>query len=232
MRYELKKNKNGMITQCETNADGGNIYARREEINKQAIANLERPTPGKLGVLSNLQVFNFNLSSFSSDTSQVFFGQNYNQTVTTGNVTDCVMFGVDSINNKAKYYNVVDIKSDLRVGSNAFTRPDSYIQFYPLENIDGSTTSLGRKIPRRAPINGTSSGTITFTTTGGQAEYQSTTSTLGNDSVSVTTSGKGIRCSGIALKRIQLNFDTTEDLSVMSIDVYVYVDITSVSSTY
>ena len=61
MKYELIKNNNGTITQCENNADGGNIYAQREEINKKAIANLARPTPGKLGNLSNLQLFNFGL---------------------------------------------------------------------------------------------------------------------------------------------------------------------------
>ena len=42
MRYELKRNKNGMITQCDTNADGGNIYAQRQEINKKALENLKR----------------------------------------------------------------------------------------------------------------------------------------------------------------------------------------------
>ena len=35
MKYELIKNNNGTITQCENNADGGNIYAQREEINKK-----------------------------------------------------------------------------------------------------------------------------------------------------------------------------------------------------
>ena len=63
MRYKLQRNANGMITQCE-NADGGNIYAQREEINEKALANLQRPTPGKLGNLSNLQLFNFSISSF------------------------------------------------------------------------------------------------------------------------------------------------------------------------
>ena len=110
MRYELKRNKNGMITQCETNADGGNIYARREEINKQALANLERPTPGKLGNLSNLQIFNFNLDPGGADTTSPKFAENYNTTQTTGNVTDCVMFNSTSINGKASYYNIIDIK--------------------------------------------------------------------------------------------------------------------------
>ena len=55
-RYKLERSANGRITQCD-NADGGNIYAQREEINKKAMENLNRPTPGKLGGLSNLQVW-------------------------------------------------------------------------------------------------------------------------------------------------------------------------------
>ena len=68
MRYKLQRNANGMITQCE-NADGGNIYAQREEINRKALENLKKAEPsGKLGTLSNLQVFNANISAFSSGT--------------------------------------------------------------------------------------------------------------------------------------------------------------------
>lgn len=232
MRYNLKRNKNGIITQCENNADGNNIYTQREEINKIALKNLKRPTPGKLGDLSNLQIFNFNLSTFSGSTSSGAFFEEYNETETTGNVTDCVMFNSDSINGKASYYNIVDIKANL-VSSNLVTLDsDSYVEFYLLENIEGSTTSLGRKIPQRAPTNGTTSGVVTWTTTGAKQEYQYTSLQVAEDPINIPQNTKGLRASGLALKTIKLDFRASEDLSVMSLNFIVYVDVTSVSNTY
>lgn len=235
MRYELKRNSKGMITQCDTNADGGNIYARREEINKLAIENLARPTPGKLGNLSNLQLFNFSISNFSADTSASFFYGSYNTTVSfPANATQVVMFGVDGLNNKALYYNVLDVKADLNGGSNDSLEllPDSYISFYLLQNIETSTTSLGTKIPQPAPLYGNGGGSVDFTTTGDIQGHQSITTNFLSDSVVVPSNTKGLRASGIALKDIVLKFGANENLSVMSIDVQVYVDVNSVSSTY
>ena len=233
MRYELKRNSKGMITQCETNADGGNIYARREEINKLALENLARPTPGKLGDLSNMQIFNFNLDPGGTGTS-TRFAENYNTTQTTGNVTDCVMFNSDSINGKASFYNIIDIKSSIfRSGGDRIQlSADSFIEFYILENIEGSTTSLGRKIPRRAPVNGTSSGTVTWSTTGNAQEYQYVKTDLISDSVNIPSRLQGLRCSGLALKKIQINFVDAETLSDIRFNFQVFVDITSVSNSY
>jgi len=234
MRYELKRNNKGMITQCDTNADGGNIYARREEINKQALANLERPTPGKLGDLSNMQIFNFSLNPGLTATSSTSAFVQYNNSVTTGNVTDCIMFNSDSINGKASFYNVIDIKAScFRNSANTVNlTSDSYIEFYLLENIEGSTTSLGRKIPRRAPINGTSSGTVTWFSTGAMQAYQSFKTDLISDSVNVPSRLQGLRCSGLALKQLDLNFASAEDLTAIRFNFQVFVDITSVSNSY
>ena len=232
MRYELKRNKNGILTQCETNADGGNIYAQREEINKIALENLQRPTPGKLGNLSNLQVFNFSLQpglTGSADKAQ----EEYNTTVTTGNVTDCVMFNVDSLNNKASYYNIKDLKISVNLaGSVSEVLNDSYIEFYLLENIETSTSSLGRKIPRRAPVNGTSSGTVNWLTTGAKRDYQSIKCDMVTDSVNIPSDNKGLRASGLALKSIFINFSASENLANLAFNFQVFVDVTSVSSTY
>lgn len=231
MRYELKRNKNGMITQCENNADGNNIYTQREEINKLALENLKRPTPGKLGDLSNIQVFNFQVSTLGSGSDKTLFRE-YNTTETTGNVTDCIMFNVDSINNKASYYNIIDIKVNLGIGNANFNLlSDSFVQFYLLENIEGSTTSLGRKIPRRAPVNGTSSGTITWDTTSPKQAYQYTNTDINSDSVNVPQE-RGLRASGLALKTIQINFLADESLDNIVLDFQVYVDVTSVSNSY
>jgi hypothetical protein len=234
MRYELKRNKNGMITQCETNADGGNIYAQREELNKVALENLQRPTPGKLGNLSNMQIFNFNLDPGGADTTASKFAENYNFTQTTGNVSDCIMFNVDSINNKASYYNVIDIKGAVfrSTGDGISLNDDSFVELYLLENIETSTTSLGRKIPRRAPVNGTSSGNVTWSTTGAAQDYQYLKIDLISDSVNIPSRLQGLRCSGLALKKIQLNFTDVERLSELRINFNVFVDITSVSNSY
>ena len=234
MRYELKRNSKGMITQCDTNADGGNIYARREEISKQALANLERPTPGKLGDLSNMQIFNILLNpGFTGTGANSVFAQ-YNLTETTGNVTDCVMFNSSSINGKASYYNIIDIKATTfrNVNNQVELLSDSYVEFYLLENIEGSTTSLGRKIPRRAPINGTTSGTVTWTSNTATTAYQSIKVDCISDSVNIPSRLQGLRCSGLALKQIDLNFAGGETLDQIRFNFQIFVDVTSVSNSY
>ena len=236
MRYELKRNKNGIITQCETNADGGNIYAQREEINNIALENLQRPTPGKLGTLSNTQLFNFSFTDSSWPTSASTLRKEYNTTATTGNVTDCIMFNVDSLNNKALYYNITDIKVNLfnTINNKVALSPDSYIEFYLLENIETSTSSLGRKIARKAPLFGAdSSATFSFTTDGAKQGYQYISSSITGDANPVTSvTGKGFRASGIALKTIFANTIQAENWPDVQFNVMVTVDISSVSSTY
>lgn len=238
MRYELKRNKNGILTQCETNADGGNIYAQREEINKIALKNLQRPTPGKLGNLSNLQVFNFEISAFNTGVGD-FVQNNYNTTSTfPANATEVVMFGVDGLTNKALYYNIVGINVKLggtfASGTNGGTENPSFLSFYLLQNNETSTSSLGTKIPQPSPLYGNGGGSVTFTTDGND---------FGNQSVSIDLNAeqglyaqnndtKGLRCSGLALRQIYLTFLTSLDTSALTLDVEVYVDVSSVSSTY
>ena len=236
MRYELKRNKNGMITQCETNADGGNIYAQREEINKVALKNLARPTPGKLGSLSNLQLFNFNIADIETGNSS-FIKRTYNTNIAfPGNVVDCVMFGINSLNGKALYYNVLDVKVNVNSVSTADltieTTTDSFVSFYTLRNNETSTSSLGTKIPQPSPLFGSSSGTITWTTDGNIFGNQLITANVGQDSVNIPSNTKGIRCSGLALSEIFLGFTGVEDRANINLDLYVYVDVSSVSSTY
>ena len=96
----------------------------------------------------------------------------------------------------------------------------------------GSTTSLGRKIPRRAPVNGTSSGTVSWTTTGAKHEYQHLKCDLISDSVNIPSRLQGLRASGLALKEIGLNFGSNENLTQVRISFQVFVDVTSVSNSY
>jgi len=234
MRYELKRNSKGMITQCDTNADGGNIYAQREEINKLALENLQRPTPGKLGNLSNLQIFNFQISSLSTGSGTSFVSE-YNTTNTfPANATQTIMFGVDSLNNKALYYNITDVKVGLTSNNAQFQNllDDSFIEFYLLQNIETSTTSLGTKIPQPAPLFGSGGGAVTFTTDGNINGNQSLQASFNSDAVNVPSNSKGIRASGLALKTIYLNFGSTVDTSQLIINCEVFVNVSSVSSTY
>lgn len=230
-KYRLERNANGMITQCE-NADGGNIYAQREEINKKAMENLQRPTPGKLGNLSNLQIFNFNIADITTG-SGTFINTTYNTTSTfPANATQTVMFGVSGINNKALYYNVLNIKAQVSVIGNFRLASDSIISFYALQNNETSTSSLGTKIPQPAPLSGNGGGAVTYTTSGNIYGAQSLAIDLTSDSVIIPSDTNGLRCSGLALKQIYLSFEDTEDLANVTIDVEVLVDTSSVSTTY
>ena len=236
MRYELKRNKNGIITQCETNADGGNIYAQREELNKIALENLKRPTPGKLGNLSNLQVFNFRIGAFSTGTDY-FVAKAFNATSTfPANATQTIMFGVDGANNKALYYNIIFINASISSIVNAqgdqLNQP-SFISFYLLQNSSG-TSSLGTKILQPAPLSGNGGGAVTFTTDGNVLGAQRLTVDLYSDNGTYAQNNqtKGVRASGLALSEILINYTGAVNTANITIDVEVLVDVSSVSSTY
>ena len=233
MRYKLQRNANGMITQCE-NADGGNIYAQREEINKKALENLQRATPGKLGNLANLQIFNFQIVSFASGSGTSFVAE-YNRTSGfPANATQVVMFGVGGIDNKALYYNIKDVKVALTSNNAQFQNllDDSYIEFYTLQNIETSTTSLGTKIPQPSTLYGNGGGALSFFTDGDVNGHQSFQTSFNSDAVNIPANSKGLRASGLALKTIYLNFGSSIDLSQLLINCLVYVDNTSVSRTF
>ena len=182
---------------------------------------------------SDLQIFNFNLSDFSADTSVGTFKEDYNTIATTGNVTDCVMFAQSLNNDKAIYYNILDIKCNLRYGSTANLETESYVEFYLLENIPSSTTSLGRKIGRKQNVRGTSSGTISWETANAQNNYQSLTTNISQDNNNITPMlNNGYRASGLALKRLSLDFRQAENLSQMILQFFVTVDLNSASTVY
>lgn len=229
MRYELKRNKNGMITQCENNADGNNIYAQRQELNKIALKNLKENTPkGKLGDLSNIQVFNFQVSSLSTVSDKTLYRE-YNTTATGDTACDDAIMFTNGKSGDGLYYNVLDIKANLGLGNVNFNLlRDSFVQFYLLQN---SASPIGKKIPRTQSLFSSSAGTITWTTTGAEQGNQYINTDINSDSVNVPQE-RGIRASGLALKTIQVNFLDIEDLSNIVIDFQVFVDITSVSRTY
>ena len=237
MRYSLEKDGNGRITQCD-NADGnGNVYAQRKELNKLALENLQRPTPGKLSDLSNLQLFNFRIADIDTGPS-TSISKMYNTTSTfPANAVQTVMFGVDGINNKALYYNIVYINAKLNnnfISGSDNLLPPSYISFYLLQNNDSSTSSLGTKIPQPAPLYGNGGSAVTFTTSGNVFGAQSLTCDIRQEQGLYAQNNdlKGFRASGLALQQINLNFETSIDREFVAVDVEVGVDLSSVSTTY
>ena len=234
MRYKLQRNANGMITQCE-NADGGNIYVQREEINRKALENLKKAEPsGKLGTLSNLQVFNANISAFASGTGNNAFLL-YNNTVNFPDLMDpCFVFGsANGSNASGLYYNIVGINATLRNSNPNINRliADSYIDFYLGQNILGATTPQVTKIPG-PPFNSFSTGSVTLDTSGSINSFQAVTAGIVDNANIIPTNTLGVRASGLGLKTISLSFVDAEDLGLLSIDIDVYVDVSSVSSTY
>lgn len=231
MRYTLKRNKNGIITQCENNADGNNnIFAQREEINQLALKNLKQNSPkGKLGKLSNLQVFNFSVSTLGTGSEKTFFSE-YNTTATGDTAcNDGIMF-TNGKSGDGLYYNLLSVTANVNIGNaNSNLLSDSFIQFYLLQN---SASPIGKKIPRQQTLFSSSAGTVTFTTTGAKQGNQYISTDLNSDSVTFPTQREGVRCSGLALKTININFLSDETLDNIVIDFTVYVDVTSVSRTY
>jgi hypothetical protein len=222
---------------CEMRSNGDGvkpIYQQREQRNKLALKNLKTGMKGKMGKLSNLQIFNFEVDSFASGTG-TYVNQSYNTSSSfPANATDCVMFGSTGINGKALYYNVLDVKAQLNNSSTGEVQleADSIISFYILQNINGSTTSLGTKIPQPSALHGTSSGTVIFKTSGHVFGHQSIAIDFISDSVIIPANTKGLRCSGLALRQIYLSFASSETLADLRIDVEVLVDVSSVSSSY
>lgn len=236
-RYKLERSANGRLTQCE-NADGGNIYAQREELNKKALANLERPTPGKLGNLSNLQVFNFNIRDIDTGTGSIII-KDYNTTSEfPANATQTIMFATDSLTKKALYYNIVGINAkisqDYFTGTGTDTFDPSFISFYLLQNNVSSTTSLGTKIPQPASVYANGGGAVSFITTGANYGSQSVTIDLNAEQglYAQNNDTKGLRASGLALRQIFLNFSQNVARGAVALDIEVYVDNSSVSTTY
>jgi len=228
-KYKLERNPNGTVTQV-LNADGGSIYDARPELRKLNEEALNRPTPGKLGQLGNLQVFNANFTSTLWPTGNVSLNRQYNETETTGNLTDSVGF---SNNGFDEYYNILAIDINLYGVNNAVRlQDDSYVSFYLCQN-DGtsSTINTGQKIPRRTKL-GVDGGDITWTTDGAKVAFQSVSVPVSSGTNTIPTNTKGLRASGLALKTIFLNSPTAEDWTTCRLELVIYVDATSVSTTF
>lgn len=228
MMYSLEKNNRGMITNQVRNGEAGNIYANRQEINKQALKNLKKNTPsGKLGKLGDLQIFNFIINDFATGSDNYFFSD-YN-TDPSLSINDCVMFS-NGKSGDGLFYNVLDVKVNYARADGLRMAPDSYVEFYILQN---GTTPTGKKIPRQQQLfSSVTGGGLTITTDGYIAGNQSFSSSISQDTQSITTNSLGLRASGLALKTIYVNFNDTTNLADVSLNVMVFVDNSSVSRSF
>ena len=229
MKYKLEKNTNGSVTQV-INADGGSIYDARPELRKLNEEALNRPTPGKLGNLSNLQIFNASFTSTVWNTNSSFLRKQYNDTETTGNLTESLGFsnvGFDT------YYNILAIDVNLFADTNENIQivDDSFLEFYLCQN-DGtsSTINTGQKIPRITNM-GVDGGDLNWRTTGAKDSYQYVSVPVSSGTNTIPTNTLGIRGSGIALKTIYVNSTVAENWTDVRFDLVIYVDKTSASNS-
>lgn len=185
---------------------------------------------------SNYQIINFQINPTDSVSSQAFFNADYNSTSAVGSGADaCVMFGTDSAgSDSAKYYNIVycTVRYAQAINSQQFINPPSFVEFYPLQKIPGG--NFPGKIPRQIEAIQNNTGVQSLTISGAQFGVQSFGVDVYNENAyySQTENLKGIRCCGIALKKIQLNFDANITLSDMRLDVEIGYDQNTEGNNY
>tara|TARA_R110002012_G_scaffold159567_1_gene321214 strand:+ start:473 stop:1264 length:792 start_codon:yes stop_codon:yes gene_type:complete len=189
---------------------------------------------------SNYQIINFKVKPTADTTSQAFFFADYNDaTVAPGSpMDDCVMFGtVDQDVTKSKYYNIV--YANVRYGDNenttsgnSFLLNPSYVEFYAMQKIP--TGDFGGKIPRQIEAVKNDNNLSSLTIDGGDYGVQSFGVDVYNENAYYTQTPdlKGIRSSGIALKRIALNFDKSINISQVTLFVEIGIDLNTEGNNY
>jgi len=182
---------------------------------------------------SNYQIVNFIIDPTDSVASQAFFRNAYNETTAVGTALDAgVMFGTNTEDvSKAKYYNIVYANFRLRFPPTEMQSP-SYLEFYPMQKIP--TGDFGGKIPRQIEAVANSVNTKGITVTGNEYGVQSFGLDLFNENAYYTQSPdlKGIRCIGVALKRINLNFTSDITLEDIRIEVEIGYDLKTEGNNY
>ena len=108
----------------------------------------------------------------------------------------------------------------------------SFVEFYPMQKIPGGS-SAGGKIPTQISNTSYDSAT-TITSSGTEFGVQSFGADVYNEQTlyNQSKSLKGIRCMGIALKRINLNFESSLDTSLIKLDVEMGLDMATGGQNY
>lgn len=186
---------------------------------------------------SNYQITNFRIQPTDSGATESYYIQNYNQATAVGTaLDDCVMFGTDTVGvANSKYYNIVYINARYEAfggGATDFLVAPSYIEFYPMQKIN--TGDFGGKIPRQIEQVSGQSTALAITSGGTEVGVQSFGVDVFNENAYYTQTAdlKGIRCVGIALKRISLNFSAVTTLSNMRLTLEVGYDLNTEGNNY
>lgn len=189
---------------------------------------------------ANYQIINFLIKPTDSASSDGYYFNEYNQAVAVGTACDNgLVFGTTGGDqSESKYYNIVYLNA--RIGyakdtSDTFLSPPSYVEFYPLQKVDSALANkLGGKIPRQTEAYSNSNNLLSLQLTGDEYGVQSFGVDVYNENAYYAQSKdlKGIRCMGLALKTISLNFSESTLLSALAIDIEIGYDLKSEGNNY
>jgi len=186
---------------------------------------------------SNYQILNFQIKPTDSVTSQAYYNAEYNTATAVGTaMTDGVMFGTGIKNSDdAKYYNIVyaDVRFSTAIGNNVeFIRPPSYVEFYPMQKVVGGV--FGGKIPRQVEAVRDKTNLDTLSVGGTEFGVQSMGLNIYNQNTYYAQSKdlRGVRCIGLALKQIQINFDVSVTLDDIRLDFEIGYDLRTEGNNY
>lgn len=190
---------------------------------------------------NNYQILNFKIKPTDGTTSQDYYYQSYNSSVAVGTqCDDGVEFGTDGGDvAESKYYNLVYVNARCKIDASGVTSnfviSPSYIEFYALQKVPKQFSfKLGGKIPRQIEAYSNSNNVSSFATTGDEYGVQSFGVDVYNENAYYSQSQdiKGIRCCGVALKQIYLNFGGSINISNIQIDVEIGYDLRTEGNNY
>lgn len=159
---------------------------------------------------SNYQIINALLRPTDSAASLAYYYSTYNSGTAVGTaLDDGILFGTNTADiTRAKYYNIVycNVRFREATGAAQSVNAPSFIEFYPMQKIE--TGDFGGKIARQVEAVDNQTNVTAFSSTGADNGVQSFGVDIYNENAYYTQSPdlKGIRCCGVALKTIYMNF--------------------------
>lgn len=185
---------------------------------------------------SNYQIINFKFIPSSVTGSVTFFYAEYNQAVAVGTaMTDGVLFGSGTkSSDKAKYFNIVyaNARCSQTADTNITVEAPSFIEFYLMRKVGGGV--FGGKIPRQIEAVKDETNLVSLTASGDEYGVQSFGLDLYNENAYYTQSPdlKGMRCCGIALKELVLNFGSAVRQTKIEVEVEIGIDLKTEGNNY
>ena len=190
---------------------------------------------------SNYQIVNSLIRPTDSVSSANYYQNTYNSGTAVGTaLEDGIMFGTNTADDsRAKYYNIV--YANIRFAKISATvasliQSPSYIEFYPIQKIGagGGGVDFGGKIPRQIEAVDNQTNVTAFSSTGADNGVQSFGIDIYNENAYYTRTPdlKGIRCCGVALKEIFLNFGEAVVWGEIYLHLEIGIDLTTEGNNY